>query len=330
MVALNTKIFLVCTTLCLAGLLGLFLHNVLAADIVATITTGIFVPQEPVNLAVTIGDSSASLSWSPPFSNGGSAITDYVVEYKLTIGGVWSVFSDGVSTDSFVLVTGLSNDTSYDFRVSAINTIGQGQHSSYVSAIPGAPAQVLVTGFSDLSIPSIVTGVRITNEGSTAYEYQYTWCITDSDINLCGGGNDIFNASAAKLIQPGENWDTNLNTTVSTVGTYWFHISAQFGSDTSYASQSFTTTAQSQGSGGSSSGGSSSGSSKRVSKCVGADLNHDSKVSLIDFSILMVFFNKPSPFSNPCADINMDGKVSVIDFSILLTQWGKKPLIFKL
>lgn len=331
MVALNTKIFLVCSTIGILFLLVFFLQKVCAADIIATITTGIFAPQEPVNLAVTIGDSSANLSWSPPLSNGGSVITDYVIEYKLTSGGVWSPYTDGVSTNTFATLINLSNDTSYDFRVSAVNAIGQSAPSSLVRATPGSPAQVLITGFSDLSVPSINTGVRITNEGSTAYEYQYTWCITDSDINLCGGGNDIFTATAAKLIQPGENWDTNLNSTVSTIGTYWFHMGVQFGSDTSYASQSFIATSQSQSNGGGgSSGGSSSGSPKRVSKCVGADLNHDTKVSLIDFSILMVFFNKPAPFTNPCADINMDGKVTVVDFSILLTQWGKKPVIFKL
>ncbi len=325
MVVRNARVLLVCVALCLIVLRGLFLH-VFAADIVATITTGIFVPQEPVNVAVTIGDSSASLSWSPPLSNGGTWITDYVIEYKLSSGGIWSIFDDGISTSTFTIVTALSNDNAYDFRVSAVNAIGQGPSSAYVSVTPGAPAQVIISGFSDLSVPSILTGVRITNEGSTAYEYQYTWCVTDSDINLCGGGNDIFNASAAKLIQPGENWDTNLSSTVSTKGTYWFHIDVQYGSDTSYASQSFTAASQPRSSGG---GGSSSGKSRKpVPACIGGDMNHDNNVSLVDFSILLVFYNTTFPFVNPCVDINSDGKVNVVDFSILLTQWGKKPILY--
>lgn len=54
-----------------------------------------------------------------------------------------------------------------------------------MSAIPGEPAQVLVLGFSDVTVPTIGTTVRITNEGSIAYEYHYTWCITTSENNLC-------------------------------------------------------------------------------------------------------------------------------------------------
>lgn len=298
-----------------------------AADINATITAGVFVPQKPLNLAVAIGDRSVDLSWSQPFSNGGSLITDYIVEYKLTSGGVWVEFPVVVSANTFASVTSLSNDTQYSFRVSAVNDIGQGPASDEVSATPGSPAQVLVTGFSDLTFPSIIAGVLITNEGAVQYEYQYTWCVTSSDSNLCGGGDDIFNASAAKLILPGENWGTNLSSTIVGAGNYWFHVQVQFGSDSSYASRSFTAVAQSGGSGGG--GGSSSGSRSRASSCVGGDINKDKAVNLVDFSIFLLSWGKEAPFTNPCVDINRDGKVTVVDFSILLTQWGKKPAIFK-
>ncbi len=300
-----------------------------AAGINATITTGIFVPDEPVNLAVSIGDQQVSLSWSQPFSDGGSPISDYVIEYKLTSGGVWSTVIDGVSTSTSVIVLGLTNDTSYDFRVSAINGVGQGLVSDSVTATPGAPAQVLVLSFSDLTVSDIATAVRITNEGATAYEYQYTWCITNAETNLCGGGNDLFSATAAKLIQAGENWDTNLNSTVSASGNYWFHVTVSFGSDSSYASQSFTAedVASSGGSGGSSSG---SRRSSSRNACVGADLNRDNIVTIVDFSIMLVFFNTAAPFKNVCADINRDNSITIVDFSIMLSQWGKKPIPYRL
>jgi hypothetical protein len=51
--------------------------------------------------------------------------------------------------------------------------------------------------------------------------------------------------------------------------------------------------------------------------CGGADLNHDGKVNLIDFSILLYYWNT----SNECADQNHDGKVNLIDFSIMLYNW---------
>ncbi len=297
--------------------------TIFAADIVATIQTGLFAPLQPVNLAISIGDTGVTLSWSPPLSNGGVAVTDYVVEYRLSSGGVWSTFSDGLSDATTANVSGLANDTSYDFRVSAVNPVGQGLPSSVVSGTPGSPAQVLITDFTDLFIPDVIARVRITNEGVAAYEYQYTWCITTSVSNLCGGGDDVMSSTAAKLIQPGENWDTELTGTLDTQGTYWFHVAVQFGSDTSYANQSFTALSSSSGGGG---GG--GGSSTRSKQCIGADFNKDRIVTLIDFSILLVSYGLPSPFKNPCVDINRDNAVNVVDFSILLSQWNKKPVAF--
>lgn len=83
-----------------------------------------------------------------------------------------------------------------------MNSVGDGSSSSSVTEIPAPPAQVLIQSFSDLIAPDIVTAIRITNEGITAYEYQYTWCVTNSETNICGGGDDIFTSTAAKLIQP--------------------------------------------------------------------------------------------------------------------------------
>jgi len=60
-----------------------------------------------------------------------------------------------------------------------------------------------------------------------------------------------------------------------------------------------------------------------VAVCSGADFNHDGKVNSVDFSILLAFWQKSSPFKNPCVDINKDSKVNSVDFSILLYQWKK-------
>lgn len=305
--------------------------NVNAASINATITAGIFAPSAPINLAVSIDDESVDLSWSTPSSNGGSAITDYVIEYKLTSGGIWTTFADGVSTDTTVTVINLTNDTSYDFRVSAVNSIGQGSVSSPVSATPGSPAQVIIQSMTSTIISNIAANVRITNEGTNAYEYQYTWCVTDSETNLCGGGNDLFNSSAAKLIQPSENFDTSLVSSVSSTGNYWLHLVVNFGSDSSYANRSFTATSNSTGTpSGSRSGGGGGGGGAATSPVAlipipstAGDFNGDNKVTSVDFSILLAFWKKSPPFKNPNVDINKDNKVDSVDFSILLYQWSK-------
>jgi hypothetical protein len=52
-----------------------------------------------------------------------------------------------------------------------------------------------------------------------------------------------------------------------------------------------------------------------------SDLNRDGKVNLIDFSILLFWWNTDGGTSNPPADINGDGRVSLTDFSILIFNW---------
>jgi hypothetical protein len=51
-----------------------------------------------------------------------------------------------------------------------------------------------------------------------------------------------------------------------------------------------------------------------------ADLNCDGRVNLVDFSILMFYWQEKTP-ANSRADINRDGLVDIIDFSIMMFYW---------
>ena len=110
--------------------------------------------------------------------------------------------------------------------------------------VTGAPAQVLVNSISDSSIPSISANVTITNEGGGAYEYQYEWCVVSSQDNQCGGNDDVYYASAAKLISAGADFNPTLTATVSSDGSYWFKVVVYYGTAASGASRSFTTSAE--------------------------------------------------------------------------------------
>ena len=50
------------------------------------------------------------------------------------------------------------------------------------------------------------------------------------------------------------------------------------------------------------------------------DINNDKRVNIVDFSIMLYFWNQRNP-KNPCADINRDGAVNLFDFSIMLFWW---------
>ena len=93
----------------------------------------------------TARDGTVSLTWSAPASDGGAAISDYLVELSVD-GNSWSTFADGTSALTSATVTGLSNSTSYRFRVTARNAVGDGVVSNTSALVtPTAPTTTTTT-----------------------------------------------------------------------------------------------------------------------------------------------------------------------------------------
>jgi len=101
-------------------------------------TTTVTTPGTPTGLTATSSQNAkVPLFWTAPSSNGGSVITDYKIEYKTTASTTWISFSHPPSAATSATVTGLANEQSYDFRVSAINNVGMSTPSNISTAIPG-------------------------------------------------------------------------------------------------------------------------------------------------------------------------------------------------
>lgn len=199
------------------------------------------------------------------------------------------------------------------------------------------PAQVIINSIGDNTIPSVSANITITNEGLSGNEYQYEWCVVSDINNTCGGGDDVFHATAAKFINSGEDFNTTLTADVPTAGNYYFKVIVYFGTDSSGASRSFTAVSDTSGTGGNTGGnggggggGGGGGSSSPPETvitpglCRKADFNCDGKVNSVDFSILLYYWKSKPPFSNKSVDINKDAKVDSVDFSIMLFEWDKK------
>ena len=93
----------------------------------------------------TAGDGTVSLTWSAPASDGGAAISDYLVEFSAD-GNSWSTFADGTSTLTSATVTGLTNSSSYVFRVTARNAVADGVVSNTSASVtPTAPTTTTTT-----------------------------------------------------------------------------------------------------------------------------------------------------------------------------------------
>jgi nicotinate-nucleotide pyrophosphorylase len=80
-------------------------------------------PSAPRSLTATGGQGSASLSWSAPLSDGGRPVNGYVVESSLDSTNWTDVGNTNESTTSLI-ISSLSNNTKYYFRVRATNISG--------------------------------------------------------------------------------------------------------------------------------------------------------------------------------------------------------------
>lgn len=95
----------------------------------------VFASAPTIGTAVA-GDTSASVSFLPPASTGGAAITGYTV--TASPGG-----ASGTGTGSPVTVTGLTNGVAYTFTVTATNSIGTGSPSGASNSITPAATQTI-------------------------------------------------------------------------------------------------------------------------------------------------------------------------------------------
>lgn len=151
------------------------------------------IPGIPTGLVANPGNLAASLTWVAPTDNGGATIISYKVEYKTSVASVWTVATVAPSGTS-CSVDSLLSGTVYNFRVSAINSVGTGTVSAIAtttpSTLPSAPASLTVTpGTGSLQLDwtdapasgvSPITGYKVEYKLST----DSTWTTATSALAL--------------------------------------------------------------------------------------------------------------------------------------------------
>ena len=155
-------------------------------------------PGEPTNLSAEPGDQTATLSWTAPESDGGSAVTGYSFQRKEGTADFadWTTITDSDINTRDHTVTGLTNGVVYSFRVRAENDQGEGSGSNEASttpmSVPSAPHNLTATPGNGQVALAWATPASNGGSAITGYEYRYqpansvftSWtAVPDSNVN---------------------------------------------------------------------------------------------------------------------------------------------------
>lgn len=207
----------------------------------------------PTGISATAGNTQATVTWTAPSSDGGADITDYTIQYSSNGGGTWSTFAHTASANTSATVTGLTNGTTYVFRVAAVNTSGTGTATSAstgvvpfstlskasnpaITATSGSTTSLTVTFTADpgaasttLKLYSAATGgTLVATKTSATSPWTFTgltanttYWVTATSI---GDGNGLIT---------GDESDRVSGTTYSVAGQATFTVNTNVGGDTS-------------------------------------------------------------------------------------------------
>ena len=174
-----------------------------ATDAAVSATPAPTAPAAPSALMAAAANTEATLNWTAPTSDGGAAITDYMIEYDTDMN--FSSSPTTVTTATAATshtVSALTNATPYYFRVAAVNAVGTGAYypgaaDAAVSATPAPTAPAAPSALMAAAANAAVTlnWTAPTSDGGAAitnYMVEY-----DTDMNFSSSPTTVSTATAA-------------------------------------------------------------------------------------------------------------------------------------
>ncbi len=181
-------------------------------------------PDAPTSIVSTKGNGQISVAFSAPVFNGGLVITTYQYALSTDSYATWTTRSAG-TTASPLVITGLTNGTSYGVKLRAVNALGSGTASDAATAV--IPS----------TVPNAPTNVQGTPNGVTTS--TVTWTAPANTGNpRPDGGSAITGYKVEYALSPYSSYtvfsaDTgNANTSISVTGltnggSYKFRVTAK-------------------------------------------------------------------------------------------------------
>ena len=173
------------------------------------------VPTAPCCITeMLIGPQYVALRWGAPTFDGGSVVTNYVIEYTIDDGVSWTTWSEPTGNGTNRTITGLLDGVPHKFRISARNAVATGPPSdvsdAYTPLTPTAPGRPL-------------NAVATANTGQVGLD----WDTPTSD-----GGAPISDYLIEYSSNAGSTWTTYVDTvstaTIATIRTLPVGINVLF------------------------------------------------------------------------------------------------------
>ncbi len=149
----------------------------------------------------TAGNAQATVTFNPPSSNGGAAVSSYTVTATdLTTPANGGQTASG--SESPITVAGLTNGDSYTFTVTATNSVGTGPESDpsnvvTPSTLPGPPTLVVATA-GDAGA-SVSFSPPASNGGAAVISYT----VTATDLTTPTNGGETASGAASPITVTG-------------------------------------------------------------------------------------------------------------------------------
>jgi len=167
------------------------------------------VPGPPPAPTAIRGTGQATVSWGPPFNNGGVPVTGYTVRSSP---GNFTATTTGALTAN---VTGLNNGTPYFFTVAATNTVGTGMASPPSNpVIPGADF-LSIWGYQN-NFYAVGTGAAISRSSGSNFQRENTASLQTLTA-VTGEANEVYavGLGGTALRRSGSTWQVEPTSTTN-------------------------------------------------------------------------------------------------------------------